>query len=192
MMQGKQPIFRTTTKSIRAEEPIFEDELEPFAFAKPLSRRIKAGMRAVNLRLTSDHCEGGTIRVKDRVDVLCTMTNENFPGANSATVVIAKGVEVIPRTEAQQGVGFENKSYTVQATPFRASLIDLARKLGAEFSMVLSAGAAKEPDALDQKYGKDTVVTTKHLAELFGIKPPAHQQDADHQRRLRAGKKTNG
>jgi Flp pilus assembly protein CpaB len=192
ILTGQQPVFRITRVPLNAEEVILDDQLEPFTYTEPLSSRIKAGMRAVNLRLNSEHCEGGTIRVKDRVDVLCTMTNENFPGASSATAVMAKGVEVIARNDTTEaydavneydklGVGFETKSYTIQATPFRASLIDLAKKLGGEFTLVLSTTSssgdeAKETDALDQKYAKDTVVTTEHLAEVFGIRPPVPER----------------
>jgi Flp pilus assembly protein CpaB len=183
MLEGNQPIYRTTTKSIMAEKPIFNDELEPFEFTQALSTRVKAGMRAVNLRLDSEHCEGGLIRTKDKVDVLCTMSNENLPGGSTATAIIAKGVDVIARNDTTEtydavnqyaglGVGDSLKSYTVQTTPFRASLIDLARKLDAQFTLVLSPDTSSAEETTAAKEPDPSVVTTAHLAELFGIRPP--------------------
>jgi Flp pilus assembly protein CpaB len=183
MLKGNQPVYRTTKKSIAAEEPFYEDQLEPFEFTPALSTRLKAGFRAVNMRLAPEHCEGGLIRVKDRVDVLCTMTNENpiLAGGNTATAVIAKGVEVIARNDTtetydaintynQLGSGDGPKRYTLQATPFRASLIDLARRLEAQFTLVLSTDPSSGDDAT--KDPDIPVVSTAHLAAVFGYVPP--------------------
>jgi Flp pilus assembly protein CpaB len=183
LLEGNQPVYRTTKVPVYAEKPIFDHQLEPFEFTPALSTRLKAGYRAVNLRLVPEHCEGGLIRVKDRVDVLCTMTNENpiLAGGNTATAVIAKGVEVIARNDttetydaynAYTGVGEKDgpKSYTLQATPFRASLIDLARKLGGEFTLVLSTDPGSGDDAT--KDPDIPVVSTMHLAAVFGYTPP--------------------
>jgi Flp pilus assembly protein CpaB len=187
MLRGQQPVFRTTKTPLQAEEPVFDDQLEPFAYTAALSTRIAPGMRAVNLRLAPEHCDGGLIRVGDRVDVLCTMTNANpvLAGGSTATAPIAKNVKVIARndtTEIYDAGGRSSdglKAYTLQTTPFRAALIDLARKMEAEFTLVTSTSTNKDEGEASAGNGGGeptdpdvSVVSTAHLAALFGVTPP--------------------
>src|SRR5262245_19690017 len=43
LLDGSQPVARTTVKPVRAEEPIFEDMLEPMQYPRPVSEMLAAG-----------------------------------------------------------------------------------------------------------------------------------------------------
>src|SRR5205823_10749318 len=72
MLHGSQPVNRTTVKSIKAEEPIFEEQLEPLEYPKPVSTALRPGKRGTIIEVPA---KSAMLQVGDHVDVLCTMSN---------------------------------------------------------------------------------------------------------------------
>ena len=93
-LRGNQPVNRTTVRSIRAEEPIYDDYLEPLQYPKPVSLKLCPGKRAVIIEVPSKQV---MVQVGDHVDVLCTLSNDAFGPGKIATAVIAKDLRVVAR-----------------------------------------------------------------------------------------------
>jgi Flp pilus assembly protein CpaB len=190
VLRGNQPVGRTTLKPIKAEEPIYEDQLEPLQYAEAVSLRLSGDKVAFNLEVSVNQAAGGLIRMGDRVDVLCTLSNEALGAGGHATAVIARKVRVIgrfneTRTAAPPNPG-NTRAYTLEVSPYRAALLELARSVGASFALnpipqvVRGDGTTPvkgdaSPIGLPAPDVDDPVtdrVTTEDLAALFGIKPP--------------------
>lgn len=179
MLTGNQPIARTTLKPVRAEEPIFEDQLEPLQYPEPVSARLRDGKRAVNIQVPAD---SAMIQVGDRVDVFCTLGNDTLGSSGNVTAALAKGLRVVARfgttrTAAQPTSLTAPRTYTLEASPYRANLIGLAQSIGGTFSLLVSprqAGddgtiTAAADSSLDDP--QSDRVTTEDLARIFGIQP---------------------
>jgi Flp pilus assembly protein CpaB len=182
VLVGNQPVGRIAKEPLNAEEPIYDHQLEPFRL-EALSSRVGAGKRAVTLELPLNRCQGGLIRPNDYVDLLCTLNIDNpaVGGATTATATIAKGVKVIARNnttataDVALGVPAATRPYTLEATPYRAAIIDLAEKMGGTFTMVIANPPATSASqvaasAKDEEPDPDTdVVSGGDLARIFGI-----------------------
>src|SRR6266851_5112508 len=134
MLIGKQPVNRTTVLPIPAEEPIFANQLEKMSYPEPVSNRLHDGMRAVIVEVPA---HDAMVQVGDQVDVLCTMSADNatFGKGSTNTAALAKHAAVVARfgttrTGAQAAPGDRTRSYTLEVTPYRFALIELAKSLG--------------------------------------------------------------
>jgi Flp pilus assembly protein CpaB len=186
MLEGNQPYGRTTIKAIKAEEPIFEDQLEPLTYPEPVSNRLAPGKRAVVIAVPSN---ATMIQVGDHVDVLCTLTHDSplVQQGATTTAVMAKNLKCIARfnstrTAVQPDPRSPTRTYTLEATPYRAALIELAKSVGGQFNLTVSprqpseegagagsVGAVADVGAEDPQTDR---VTMEDLAKVFGIKPP--------------------
>jgi Flp pilus assembly protein CpaB len=181
MLWGQKPVGRVTKKSINAEDPIFEEDLLPYKYPEPLDKLLAKGMRPVIITLGP---RDAMVQVNDYVDVYCTMNTDEVlgPGANR-TAQIAKGAKVIARFNttrpgAQPANPKAPREYTLQVTPYRAALIELAKKDGATFAFVNSpttteGDQVKAPEPNDpEKEPPADLVTKDDLARLFHLEPP--------------------
>src|SRR5262249_51950424 len=64
LLDGSQPVGRTTVKALRAEEPVFEDMLEPFQYPRPVSELLAPGKRAA---IVEEPATTAMIQVGDHV-----------------------------------------------------------------------------------------------------------------------------
>lgn len=183
LLTGNQPVGRTTIKSIRAEEAIFEDQLEPLSYPETVAFRLGQGMRAVNVDLPPTT---SMIQVGDRVDVVCTLANDNAlaTGNGTITAILAKRLRVVARfgttRTAATPPASGPRSYTLEATPYRSAVINLAKQIGGQIQLNVvprtpgddstSIAAADTSTAEDPQTDR---VTTEDLARIFGIQPPA-------------------
>ena len=94
MLTGNQPIGRVTRNWIKAEEPIFEEDLYPYSYPESLDKRLKPGMRPVILSIAAKEA---MVQVGDYVDVYCSLTNDMLGAGGNATAEIAKAARVIAR-----------------------------------------------------------------------------------------------
>jgi Flp pilus assembly protein CpaB len=181
LLVGNQPVGRTTLKPVRAEEPIFENQLEPLSYPEPVSSRLRPGKRAVILEIPSTEA---MVQVGDVVDVLCTLSNDYFGAGpdGTRTAALVKHARVIARfnttqTAGRPAPGSTTRTYTLEVNPFRYGLIELAKSFGARLALsvterpteegaVLQASMAEVPDP-------DTdVVTREALDVVFGVTRP--------------------
>jgi len=67
-----------------AEEPVFEDQLEPLHYPHPVSEDLRPGKVAVIIEVPAKQA---MVQVGDRVDVLCSMSSKNaaFGPGSTAT-----------------------------------------------------------------------------------------------------------
>jgi Flp pilus assembly protein CpaB len=177
-LRGNQPVGRTTLKSIKAEDPIFEDSLEPLEYPRPVSLSLHPGKRAVIVEVPS---KAAMVQVGDRVDVLCTLANDAFGPGQNATAVIARDLRVVARfnttrTAAQPDKPDTTRTYTLEASPYRHALMELAKSVGATFTLSVTARSADDSgvarEASTDEDPETDRVTSADLAKLFGIKPP--------------------
>lgn len=174
-LRGSQAVNRTTIRPIRAEEPIFEDYLEPLEYPRPVSVLLRPGKRAVILEIPSKQA---MVQVGDRVDLLCTLSNDSFGPGQAATAVMARDVRVVARfnttqTAARPTGGDITRTYTLETTPYRHALIELARTLGATFALSVSPRVGEEGEVIrDMEMDDDPQtdrVTSADLAKIFGV-----------------------
>ena len=180
MLTGSQPINRTTVKPVLAETPIFKDDVEDLKYPVPVSTLLGNGKRAVQMDIPANQA---MIQVGDRVDVVCTLGNDNLGSGGAATAILARGLRVIARFNTTRTAALpppgSTRSYTLEATPYRAALIDLAKSIGASFNLsvnprlVMEDGSAAVSESIpsDSPLEQTDRVTTADLARLFGISP---------------------
>jgi Flp pilus assembly protein CpaB len=185
LLDGGQPVGRTTVKALRAEEPVFEDMLEPFQYPRPVSELLAPGKRAAIVEVPSTQA---MIQVGDHVDLLCTLSNNaaDFGIGNTATAVLTRGAKVVARfnttrTAASAPPG-ANRSYTLETSPYRYAMIELAKSVGGRFALSVSPRTSEDGNgngngllqmgmSAEADDPETERVTTGDLARLFGITP---------------------
>ncbi len=182
-LAGNQPVGRVTKKSLSAEFPIWDEDLLPFEYPASIASKIKKpGNKAVQIEIPARE---GMVQVDDVVDLHITMANDAFGAAGNATARIAKDAPVIARfgttrPGAQPARADAPRQYTLEVTPYRFALIELAKQFGAKFSIAVTSSAVPEDDnrlasaagAPPAKIDPERdVVTPADLAELFQIQP---------------------
>jgi Flp pilus assembly protein CpaB len=183
MLVGNQPIGRVAKVPIAAEDPFFEEDLYPFAYPESVYKKLAPGMRAVIVTVPAKEA---MVQVGDYVDVYCTMSNDALGAGGNGTAEIAKGAKVVARfgttrIGAQPTKADAPREYTLEVTPYRYALIELAKTVGGKFSLAV-APVILEGDKVTPPVGNDINdpreqvaerVTGADLAALFGIGGPA-------------------
>jgi Flp pilus assembly protein CpaB len=182
LLTGNQPVGRVTKHPIKAETPFYDDDLYELTYPEPVSKYIRPGYRAVIITLPAKEA---MVQVGDYVDVYCTLANDALGPGGNGTAEIAKGAKVVARfgttrIGAQPPGGPDApRTYTLEVTPYRDALIELAKSVGGRFSFAVAATAAGEGDSVVPPVGNDPatepaadLVTGDDLALLFGVKPP--------------------
>jgi Flp pilus assembly protein CpaB len=184
MLTGSQPIGRVPKVPLKAEEPIYENDLVPLRYPTPL--KIASGMVPATVDVPT---RGAALaRVDDRVDLLCTLTNTDpdLGPTETRTAVMARNVKVLARfnttsdaarpTETMMRNG--TRPYTLEVTPYRGGLIELSKQLGAAFALrphakddtgLATTVSAKAEEMQDPDVDR---VTTDDLVKLFGFTKP--------------------
>jgi Flp pilus assembly protein CpaB len=179
MLVGNQPIGRVTKESLKAEEPIYEGQLKDYRYPEPVSKKLEPGKVASIVEVPA---RNSMVQVDDRVDVLCTATNTNpeLGPVETRTAVMAKNVRVVARflstRDAAQPPRSQMRPYTVEVTPYRYGLIELAKAVGGVFALrihdrtgeSLAGGSTTEEE---EDPPGDRPVTTEDLVKVFGFEP---------------------
>jgi Flp pilus assembly protein CpaB len=179
MLVGNQPISRVTRDTLRAEEPIYESQLKEMHYPEAVSKKLEPGKVASIVEVPS---RNSMVQVEDRVDLLCTVTNTNpqLGPVETRTAVMAKNVRVVARFNttrdaptAPRGV---TRPYTLEVTPYRYGLIELAKAVGGIFALRIhdrggdSLAGSATPEEQEDPAG-DQPVTTEDLVKVFGFEP---------------------
>jgi Flp pilus assembly protein CpaB len=200
LLTGNQPVGRTTETPIRAEEPMFDDQFEPFHYPRPVSEYLAPGKQSVIVEVPADTT---MVQRGDYVDVMCSLGNEKAvfgPAGSSATAILAKGRKVIARFHTTATAGRPPAGdmwpYTLEVEPWQAAAIELARKIGGKFALAVSAKetptssdgigvTASVPvstssdqlyKAAEARYAETNRFTVADLAALFGVEEPEPEQ----------------
>lgn len=142
--------LRVAAKNIEADRPIRRDMLQDMTKPESLSTRLLPQMRAVNVSAVKDHSAGGLIQPGEWVDVLLTSqvdSGENTP-ASTRTACIAHRLRVIAKRNGLWPVFAplpEDKpvTFTLEANPYRAALIEYAKSKGQLSLVTVSAAEQK-------------------------------------------------
>lgn len=183
MLKGNQPVGRTTVKMVRAEEPIFEDMLEPFTYPKSVAELLAPGKQAVIVRTSAKET---MVQVGDRVDVKGVLTAESElrpTGGETKAATLASDVRVVARfgstrTAVEPPPG-PTREYTLEVSPYRAAIIELAKNVGAKISLIPRHRTEEDDRLLAASSDSAPIeeppadrVGTADLMAIFGIVPP--------------------
>jgi Flp pilus assembly protein CpaB len=193
VLTGNQPVGRTTITSVRAEEPMYEGQFEELTYPVPVSSLLAPGKQSVIIEVPA---ETTMVQRGDYVDVMCSLQNDKpvfGPSGSSATAILAKGRKVIARfhttATASRPPAGNIWPYTLEVEPWQAAAIELARKIGGQFSLAVSAkentdsngtslstAAATGADQIyrdaEARYAETNRFTVSDLAALFGVEEP--------------------
>lgn len=147
--------LRVAAKNIEADRPIRREMLQDMAKPESLSHRLLPQMRAVNVAVLKDHAGGGLIQPGEWVDVLLTSqvdSGEHTP-ISTHTACIAHRLRVIAKRNGLWPVFAplpEDKpvTFTLEANPYRAALIEYAKSKG---QLSLVAVSAAEQKGLEER-----------------------------------------
>ena len=184
MLVGNQPVGRVLTPGhpVLAEEPFYAEDLYPFTYPDPVWKKLAPGMRAVVVTVPAKEA---MVQANDYVDVFCTLSNDALgtAGGGNGTAEIAKGTKVVARFgTTRPGIVPSNpnapREYTLEVTPYRYALIELAKSAGAKFSLAVAPVSADGErsvapagnDINDPREQRAELVGPADLAALFGIR----------------------
>lgn len=176
-LTAAQATNRVAKKPILAEMPIFNDDLEEFTYPPSIQTLLEPGKRPAIVEVGA---RDAMVQLNDHVDLYVTMTNDSFGAGANATALMTKAAKVIARFNttrpgAQPASPTAPRSYTLQVTPYRYALIELAKTMGAKFSLaVTTVPSEEEKTQLASRESGDPaqeVVTPADLANLFGLRP---------------------
>jgi Flp pilus assembly protein CpaB len=182
-LSGQQPVGRVTKNSVIADMPYFERDLEKFEYPKPVSELIREGKKAVIVKVDPQEA---MVQVGDVVDVWATLSNDALGVGGNGSAVIARNSKVVARfgttaPGARPANAKDPRPYTLEVSPYRFALIELAKVLGAKFSLAVSHpdGSSDTVPVSTEDPGEPTGdqlvrVTGADLARLFGISAPAN------------------
>jgi Flp pilus assembly protein CpaB len=180
LLTGNQPIGRVARVPVMAERPFYEEDLYPYKYPEPV--KVRPGWRAAIVTIPAKEA---MVQVGDYVDVYCTLSNDLLGPGGQGTAEIAKGAQVVARFgSTRPGVQPVSNSapreYTLEVTPYRGALIELAKSMGARFGLanapMIGEGDQKSPppanDINDPREQAADRVSGADMAALFGISPP--------------------
>lgn len=129
--------MRVAAQSIPADAPLLKEYFQEQELPEEISRRMTRFLRAVNVNLPKEHCNGGLLRTGEYVDVFLT---SQIVGASDSepviqTACLARGVKIIVKrnnlwTTLVSNPGDLPINYTLAANPYRAALIEFAKTAG--------------------------------------------------------------
>lgn len=191
--------LRIPKRNILAESILLNDMFEdPELPPGPTDgKRVEAGYRAVNVQITKENSVGGTIRLGDYVDVWLTSKTTLGSGKdkteNISSACVAKGCKVVMKRNTiwpMLRADPDNKpiSFTLQANPYRAAVIEYADNRGELSLRPAPAPTFKTPNDFsipgNSEYGEENqrvekvndgvyTVGDPDLMRIFNLKPPA-------------------
>jgi hypothetical protein len=185
MLVGNQPVGRVLKPNhpVRAEDPFYEDDLYAYSYPESVEKRLRPGWRAAIVTVPAKEA---MVQVNDYVDLYCTMTSDAFGPGGNAEAKVARGAKVVARfgttrPGAQPAKLDAPREYTLEVTPRRYALIELAKGLGAKFSLAVTPQVVEGDRSLpppgndlndpEEQRGAE-LVTVRDLESLFGISPP--------------------
>lgn len=193
--------FRTMARNVGSNEPLLRDHFKDIGLPGSFGELLEPGQRAVNLQIPRERAGGGVIRKNDYVDVLLTTSICSDPSciqSKTATAPIAMNLKVILKRDSiftTMVADDPNKpmSFTLQANPYRAALIEFSKSRGL-ITLVPTGPAANKGKLLPNNESKDEErrimrineqkpITDADLEEIFRLAsiplpPPPSRIDA--------------
>jgi len=185
--------LRVPIRNISADTPLLADDLQDLAFAEALSARLGKDMRAVNVDVPKLRAAGGLIKMGDRVDVLLTTSicaDSTCANPLTQTGYIAHGLKVVAKRNIPWNVLAPLPegplSFTLEANPYRAALLELAMTKGnltlvpnpsgasaskVSFASLDSTEYRDEDQRVNSIMKGELVVNDSDLERIFKLRP---------------------
>ncbi len=186
--------LRVPKRNILAEEPLYKTLFRDHELPLRITERLDPGMKSVNVLVQKDKAAGGVLRIGEYVDVMLT-SDVSFKGDRLGdglkTNCIARGCKVIMKRNSiwtSFGSDPDGKllDFTLQANPYRASLIEFATNRGTLSLMPTSTpptGSGSQSDLNSKEYSDEQgrvdaanrgeySVSNADLIRIFGLVPP--------------------
>jgi Flp pilus assembly protein CpaB len=129
--------LRVMARSVEADQPLLREYFQDQAIPASISERLGPYMRAVNVAVDKNRSAGGILRVGEYVDVHLTSNICEAPNCEQTitqTAVIARGLKIIAKRNTLWTVlaadPGDTVSFTLEANPYRAALIEFAKRKG--------------------------------------------------------------
>ncbi|MCS7021593.1 MAG: RcpC/CpaB family pilus assembly protein [Gemmataceae bacterium] len=184
--------LRVLKRNVLADQVLLQDFFEELSLPEELSRRLEPRTRAVNVEVPKSRAAGGQIRVGEYVDVFLTTEVSIGDREELRTACIARGCKVVmkrntPWTVLMADPDDKPLSFTLQANPYRAALIEYASTRGklsllpaatppklppGVFSDPSSPEYAQEDQRVDNILNGTLAISDADLMRIFNIQPP--------------------
>lgn len=184
-------VRRFAKVSIPADTPIKKDYLEDLNAPPDLRNRLSKGMRAVNVAVPKEHCDGGMIQVGDWVDVSLTTAVEapdggRNPAAATRSAIIARNVRVIAKRndlwpKATPLGPSCPVNFTLEMDPYRAALFEFAKQKG-----TLSLQLIPEADKLRLEARRNEIMADRDGVVPVSFNIPDSSEYGDEDQRVAA------
>jgi Flp pilus assembly protein CpaB len=179
--------YRIANRHIKVDELLQESFFEDQSIPQSPTARLAPGMRSVNIEVPKQRAASGLLRVGEYVDVYLTTTICTDPKCQTprtATAPLAMHLKVIIKRDMIWTVMAPVPedmpvSYILEANPYRAALIELAKTKG-RLTLIPTANNLKNPAvmaAMDDSarvsafLTGEASVTEQDLERIFNLKP---------------------
>ena len=179
--------LRIASRHISVDELLLRDSFLEQSIPDSPTKRLEPGMRSVNVVIPRDRAASGLLRAGEFVDVLLTTTictDAKCTNPRTATAPLAQHLKIIVKRDNLWTVMESVKedqpvSYILQANPYRAALIELAKTKGT-LALSPTSNNIKAPAANSARddsvrvaafVNGDSSVTDLDLERIFNLQP---------------------
>jgi len=179
--------MRVADRHVYADEMLKKEDFQDLAIPGSATSRLDPGMRSVNVVVPKERAASGLLRVGEFVDVFLTTTictDAKCTNPRTATAPLALHLKVIVKRDNLWTVMAPVPedapvSFILQANPYRAALIELAKSKGA-LSLIPTSNNLKAPAPNSERDDKaridafvngDASVTDADLERIFKLAP---------------------
>jgi Flp pilus assembly protein CpaB len=179
--------YRIANRHISVDELLKWEFFEDQSIPDSPTKRLAPGMRSVNVVVPKDRAASGLLRVGEYVDVFLTTTICTDPkclSPRTATAPLAMHLKVVIKRDTIWTVMAPVPedmpvSYILEANPYRAALIELAKTKG-KITLIPTANNVKNPAVMAAMDDTSRVaafltgeasVTEQDLERIFNLKP---------------------
>ena len=174
--------YRILKVNVPAGVPLMEDMFEPQALPEPISGRLSPNMRAVNVVVEKHRVAGGLPRSGEFVDVLLTamirqnggLSKDTAPMAPfPAAAIIARKLKIVAKRDTLYTLNIANPvdkpiSFTLEANPYRAALIEYAKSRGyLTLQLIAPTNLANQPEPMVDRDSREYRDEDKRINEFM-------------------------
>jgi Flp pilus assembly protein CpaB len=177
--------LRVPKDRINADTPLLRDNFVE-GQVPPMSKRLDPGMRAVNVTVTKDRSAGGVVRVNELVDVwLTTRVTDPLGRTSIRSAMLDRNCRVVMKRNTLYTLLMSDSdqiSYTLQANPYRAALIEWAQQKGQVFlaPVPMKMATSLDPTALVESPMMKTM-------SFDDMSSPEYRNEDERVRRVNSG-----
>jgi Flp pilus assembly protein CpaB len=184
--------LRVLKRNVLADQVLLQDYFEELSLPEELSRRLEPRTRAVNVEVTKTRAAGGHLRVGEYVDVFLTTEVNLGDREELRTACIARSCKIVMKRNTLWTVLIADPddkplSFTLQANPYRAALIEYASTRGqlsllpaspppklppGVFSDPSSPEYAQEDQRVDDILNGKLSISDADLMRILNVQPP--------------------